>query len=122
MVDNIYEFGKVIKEKVISNSMKLICDASNSYGINFDFEFSDFVRLSDNLYNVYEYKQEVYKYEQDMDVFLTFTIINSVETGKENVKIEDILDTIYEVKTTDEKKLAEKKNKVLAKYNNLLEG
>ncbi len=95
---NISDF---IKSRTIRNSVELFSAAHFSYGVNCDFDSGKFENFINNTYSIYEYHNEIYKYEKDMGTFLGHAIATSIEKGKKRITIEDILDSIWEVKTSD---------------------
>ena len=114
-MSNIYNFSDLIKSKVIANSVGFLYDISIDYDISYEFSYTEFVRFNNNLFSMYEYRKDVYKYEEDMKFFLIATMIDAKENNKKKISIEDILDGIFLVRTNnyeDNKKL---RNKALTK-------
>ena len=114
-MDNVCNFSDLIKSKVISNSVGFLGDISSNYGISYDFSYADFVKFNNNLFSMYEYKKEIYKYEEDMEMFLIATMIDSIENNKKKISIEDILDGIFLVRTSNYEDNMKLRNKSLTK-------
>ncbi len=94
-----YNISDFIKNRTIHKSVELFSIARISFGISCDFSSAEFEKLIDEIYKLYEYHNDIYKYEEDIDIFLRYTIMNGIRNGRKKITSEDILDSIWEVKT-----------------------
>lgn len=97
-----YRISDFIKNRTIRKSVELFNIANLSFGVECSFSLGKFENFIDNTYKLYEYNNEVFKYEEDIDTFLRYTIMKKVFNNKRRITIENILDSIWEVKTNDD--------------------
>lgn len=115
-MEKVYEFGDSIKKKVLSNSLNFFKENTEYYRVNFDFSYTAFSNFINIFYEMYEYKNKVFKFEEDMKKFLLTTLNISLVSGKKNISIDDIRDGIWEASiredSVDEIKDRRKKREV----------
>lgn len=97
-----YRISNFIKNRTIRKSVELFNIANISCGVYCDFSSGEFENFIDNTYNLYEYHNKVHQYEEDIDTFIRYTIMKKVSINKRKITIENILDSIWEVKTNDD--------------------
>ncbi len=95
----IFDYGKIIKNNTFRDSVELFDTYSSFYNVKFDFSYNEFENFINNLYMLYEDHKEIYKYRSDMQQFLLYAIDNKTKCSKKIITLEDILDSIYEIKT-----------------------
>ena len=98
-----YYIETVIKNKTIYDSLDLFGKAKSLYGISYSFSMKNFENFAINLFDIYKYNNEIYKYRQDVRIFLEHAIVSNIEKGKKILTLEDISDSIWNVKTNSDK-------------------
>lgn len=98
-----YYIETVIKNKTIYDGLDLFGKAKSLYGISYSFSMKNFENFAINLFDVYKYNNEIYKYRQDVRIFLEHAIVSNIEKGKKILTLEDISDSIWNVKTNSDK-------------------
>lgn len=101
-MEKVYEFGDAVKKKVLSNSLNFFKDTTDYYGVKFYFSYTSFSNFINIFYEIYEYKNKVFKFEDDMEKFLLTTLNMILESGKKNISIDDIRDGIWETSVHDD--------------------
>ena len=91
-----YYIETVIKNKTIYDSLDLFGKAKSLYGISYSFSMKNFENFAINLF-------DIYKYRQDVRIFLEHAIVSNIEKGKKILTLEDISDSIWNVKTNSDK-------------------
>lgn len=89
------------KEKVYNNSILYFSYVSYLYEIEIDITRRNFKKFNDVLFDIYKRKNEIYKYENDMVLFLETAVSNTVSNNKKRLNLETILDSIFEIKTNN---------------------
>ena len=97
-----YCFENIIKNKCISDGFNLLAHAKFLYGMTYDFGTRDFENFTSNLFDVYKYHNEIYKYSDDMHTFLEHAIVANIESGKRVLTLEDIRDAIWSINSNNE--------------------
>lgn len=97
-MDNVCELRKLIINKAVSKNLKAISDASAIYGMNIDFSREKFLDFHYNLFDIYEYHNEIYKYMDELELSIIVAITNSMYNNKK-LSLEDIRDGIFYVKS-----------------------
>lgn len=96
-----YNISDFIKNRTIRKSVELFSIANISCGVNCEFSSGEFENFIDTTYDLYEYHNRIYQYEEDIDAFIRYTIMKKISNNKRKITIENILDSIWEVKTND---------------------
>lgn len=107
----LYNYSDIIKKKVFDYSMQFFGDTKFLYGINFCFSSREFSDFNDRLYSIYEYKNKVYSYENDVIEYLSMAVSMCFESDKKEIKLEDIYDAIWEVELQRQNEKSNKNNK-----------
>lgn len=115
-MEDIVKLENIIKERVIQESISFFNYAEEMYGINIEISKDSFIRLNNNIYKIYETKQQVYKYETDMNNYLEMALLLSLKNRSYTIDKELILDSIYEVKTKNKDNYI--KTKILKQKSN----
>lgn len=115
MGSNIIDFSEQLKKRVLSTSKErfnqsLVC------GIKLGFSMQEFESFNQTLYQLYQSKQNILRYVEDMDLFVTNAIISKIESPNKVLKLEDILDSIWDVTVNKDKTLEKVKAKYLTKF------
>lgn len=98
-----YYFETVIKNKTIYDGLYLFGRAKSLYDISYDFSMKSFESFANDLFDIYKYNNEIYKYSEDVHIFLEHAILSNVEKDKKRLTLEDIRDSIWDVKTNSDK-------------------
>ena len=98
-----YYFESVIKNKTIYDGFDLFGRAKSLYGISYSFSMKNFENFANNLFDIYKYNNEIYKYSEDVHIFLEHAIVSNIEKGKKILTLEDIRDSIWNIKTNSDK-------------------
>lgn len=104
-MNEVYEFRDLIVKKAISKNLEIIGDASLVHGIATNFSKREFFDFHYDIFDIYEYHNEVYKYMEELEL----SIIVALENNRYNHKklsLEDIRDGIFYVKTVDNNKFS----------------
>lgn len=102
-MNNIISLEDRRKEKVYNNSILYFSYVSYLYDIEIDITIKKLKNFNDNLFDIYKRKQEIYKYENDMILFLETAVSNTISNNRKILNLETILDSIFEIKTKEEK-------------------
>lgn len=111
MSGNIINFSEKLKKRVQISSEEVFNQSLN-YGIKLGFSMQEFESFNDNLYQLYQFKNNIASYVEDMELFITNAIISKKDSSNNVLKLEDILDSIWDI-TVNKGKTVEK---VKAKY------
>lgn len=112
-----------LKEKIVQeifhDSLLLISSFCRYYHIDMYFDQTEFLHFHYHIYSLYENKKEIYLFREQMRNYLYVTMFSVLEEGKTMVKIEDILDGIFYIKTNDEYSIEKTMNKALRKLHGI---
>ena len=98
----IYEYSKIIKNNTYNDGINLFNIIPYFYNVELVFSANEFRNFLNNLYNIYEYHNEIYKYRDDVKKYLIHAINSKQKSDNKKLVIEDILDSIWEVKTSED--------------------
>ena len=82
-------FQEKLQQKVWMNSKELLTQAS-FYGIRLDFSMDIFMKFHQDLFSLYQSKNLIYQYADDMHVFLSSALFKKT-SNHSILKMEDIL-------------------------------
>lgn len=111
-MENVKEFGDTIRNNVLNNSIDFFRKTTKLFGVNYTFSVTNYSNFNNDLYDYYEYKKQVYKYEEDINGSLYTALAISFLRKKKDIEIDDIRDGVYEYLTSDDKKLISKREEL----------
>ena len=100
-MNNVVNLDKIRQDKVYESSVRFLKNTSAFYEIDYDFSLDRFRNLHNNLYDIYKYENKIYRYQEDVELFLKMTFFDAINSNKKSIKISDILDGIFICKTND---------------------
>lgn len=115
MSSNVIDFSETLKKRVLSTSKERF-NQSLACGIKLGFSMQEFESFNQTLYQLYQFKKNVIHYVEDMDLFITNAIISKMESPNRVLKLEDILDSIWDITVNKDKTLEKVKAKYLGKF------
>lgn len=118
MSSKVINLNAKIKEKVLYQSKTLLLQAEG-YGMKLDFSIHRLKELNNDLYTIYQYHQRVCFYEEEMNLIITNALFKKIESKNRILKLEDILDSVWDV-ISEKKETTIHKNKYLSKTYQIL--
>ncbi len=97
-----YYIKDTIQNKTMGDSIKFFSEIYFLYGIETKFTYKKFENFISNLYDIYQFRGEIYKYREDVRLFLGNALIITIMEGRTNITIENILDSIWDIKSKAE--------------------
>lgn len=104
-MNEVCEFRDLIVKKAISKNLDIIGDASLVHGIATSFSKREFFDFHYDVFDIYEYHNEVYKYMEELELSIIVALENNIYNHKK-LSLEDIRDGIFYVKTVDDNKFS----------------
>lgn len=115
----IYSIQEYKVDKLFTSHFSIIMFFCHDHQIMLNFNSNDFHRLYHHLYCLYEAKNHVYQFDEDMRLYLYSTLEGLLQKHQKRFKIEDFLDGIYFVEIERKQAIEIEKNKALCKLQNI---
>ncbi len=115
MSSNIIDFGEKLKKRVLISSEEMF-NKSLTHGIKLGFSMQEFEAFNQTIYQLYQSKKNTAHYVENMNLFITNAITSKIESPNRVLKLEDILDSIWDVTVNKDKTIEKVKAKYLEKF------